>query len=55
MTSRNLPFIPFPPFLGDSHSQFSKSSQVVKDPGRELGEGVAPKFPIDLPHKVTAT
>ena len=46
MTSRNLPFIPFPPFLEDSHSQGRHSSQVVKDPGRERGEGVGAKVPI---------
>ena len=50
MTSRNLPFIPFPPFLGDSHSQRLQIAQVVKDPGRELGEGVVVEVPIDSPH-----
>ena len=38
------------PALGDSHSQIPKIAQVVKDPGRELGEGVVVKFPIDSPH-----
>ena len=50
MTSRNLPFISLPPFLGDSHSQLDQTDQLVKDPGRELGEGVVTKIPVDSPH-----
>ena len=38
------------PALGDSHSQQSQTAQVVKDPGRERGEGVGFKGPIDSPH-----
>ena len=34
------------PALGDSHSQATKSSQVVKDPGRELGEVVVIEKPF---------
>ena len=38
------------PALGESHSQILKIAQVVKDPGRERGEGVGRKIPIDSPH-----
>ena len=38
------------PALRDSHSQAGQTAQVVKDPGRELGEGVRSKGPIDSPH-----
>ena len=35
------------PALRDSHSQILKIAQVVKDPGRELGEGgVTTQVPI---------
>ena len=37
------------PALGDSHSQEIQTAQVVKDPGRELGEVVGFKVPIDSP------
>ena len=38
------------PALGDSHSQPNQTAQLVKDPGRELGEGVIVETPIDSPH-----
>ena len=38
------------PGLGESHSQILKIAQLVKDPGRERGEGVGVKVPIDSPH-----
>ena len=38
------------PGLGESRSQILKIAQLVKDPGRERGEGVGVKVPIDSPH-----
>ena len=40
-------FLRYPvPALGDSHSQIIKIAQVVKDPGRELGEVVVAEIPF---------
>ena len=39
------PIHPIPAF-GDSHSQDRQTAQVVKDPGRELGEVVAIEIPF---------
>ena len=38
----HLPFLP----SDIPHSQFLQIAQVVKDPGRELGEVVAPEIPF---------
>ena len=42
----HLPFLP----SDIPHSQVLQIAQVVKDPGRELGEGVTVEIPIDSPH-----
>ena len=42
----HLPFLP----SDIPHSQDLQIAQVVKDPGRELGEGVGAKLSIDSPH-----
>ena len=38
----HLPFLP----SDIPHSQVLQIAQVVKDPGRELGEGVVPEIPF---------
>ena len=48
MTSCDIPR-PHVPAIGDSRSQVPQSSHVVKDSGRELGEGVTLKISVDSP------
>ena len=42
----HLPFLP----SDIPHSQEPQIAQVVKDPGRERGEGIVVEVPIDSPH-----